>query len=127
MRTILIAGGFCSTPGRLRVGFARHLLRLTPPRLFERGIDFYLACLIRGRVPEGELRREDFFPASRTRRGWQALQSRLAIIHQTDVRPHLGRLRVPILYLGGTRDWVVPVRREIKLLRRRLPERCSFP
>jgi pimeloyl-ACP methyl ester carboxylesterase len=126
VRSIVIAGGFCSSPGRLRVGLARRLLGLIQPRIFEWGIDLYLAWVIRGRLPiEGDFR-EDFFPASRTRRGWQAVLSRLDIIRRTDFRPRLARLRTPIFYLGGSRDWVVPVRRTIDLFKRCLHESCVF-
>lgn len=126
VRSLILAGGFCSTPGRLRVAMAWLFQKLVPSALLDRMIDCYLVFLIRKRLPKDAFSPEDFFPSSRTRRGHQAIARRLEIIKRTDVRKLLGGLRLPILYLGGSLDLVVPVRREIRCLSRNLHENCAF-
>jgi hypothetical protein len=50
----------------------------------------------------------------------------MRIIQQTDFRPDLHRVAVPVRYIGGQNDMVVPVHRELKTLARHLPESCDF-
>jgi pimeloyl-ACP methyl ester carboxylesterase len=125
--SLMIAGGFCCTPGRLEIAAAELALRLLPAALLDRGVDLYLRYLVRrGFPPDAFRRHEDFFPATRTRRGWRATLNRLKIIRTTDVRHRLCELRVPVFYFGGAWDRVVPVRREIATLRSLLSPEVRF-
>jgi pimeloyl-ACP methyl ester carboxylesterase len=127
VKTLMVAGGFCSTPGRLKVALADMALHLAPAALLDRFVDLYLCYLKRRGFPRDAFRRpNEFFPATRTRQGWRSTHNRLKIISRTDVRTRLCELRVPILYFGGARDWVVPVRREIAALKRHLSPDCGF-
>lgn len=127
VKTLMIAGGFCSTPGRALVALGDAALRLFPARLLDRVVDLYLVYLVRRGFPADAFRRrEDFFPATRTPRGWAATHNRLRIIRDTDVRERLCELRLPVLYFGGARDVIVPVRREIATIERRLHPQCGF-
>jgi len=127
VRSLLVAGGFSVSPGRVRVALAELGLRLFPAALLDKGVDLYLLYLNRRGFPGNAFRREgEFFPATRTRLGWRATRNRLKIIRQTDLRGRLGELRVPVFYFGGARDIIVPVRREIATLRRHLRPECNF-
>jgi len=125
--SLMLAGGFCRSPGRVRVALARGALGLVPAALLDRAIDLYCWYFQRRRrFPEKWELPDVFFPAARTRQGWRTTRGRLRIINKTDLRPHVPAARFPILYLGGARDSIVPVRREVRHLERALPARCRF-
>jgi pimeloyl-ACP methyl ester carboxylesterase len=126
VRSIIVAGGFCRTPGRVRVGSARGLLWLTPSWVLRGGIGLYQRWLIGYGLPADAFGRKEFFPAARAPLGRRAILTRLAIIHRTDLRRPLATLRLPVLYLGGAKDRIVPVRREIAWLERGLDQSCGF-
>lgn len=125
-KTLMLAGGFCSTPGRLRVALGGAIMRLLPPGTLDRMVDLYLVYLIKRGFPPDAFRRDDFFPAARTRQGWLSARNRLKIIRDTDVRERLCELRLPVLYFGGAWDLIVPVRREIATIKGRLHPECCF-
>lgn len=127
VKSLMVAGGFCRTPGRVKVALADFALGLIPAWILDRFVDLYLAFLVRRGFPrDAFLRSGEFFPATRTARGWRSTHNRLRIIRRTDVRRRLGELRVPVLYFGGARDRIVPVRREIATLRGALAPECAF-
>lgn len=127
VRSLLVAGGFSVSPGRVKVAAAELALHLFPAALLDKAVDFYLLYLIRRGFPSSAFHREgEFFTATRTSFGWRATRNRLKIIRKTDLRGSLGELRVPIFYFGGAWDWIVPVNREIATLNRHLHPACKF-
>ena len=127
VKSLMVAGGFCSSPGRVKVAAADLALRLFPARLLDKMVDLYLAYLIKRGFPASAFHRQsEFFPATRTRPGWRSTHNRLKIIRRTDVRSRLGELSIPVLYFGGACDWIVPVRREIATLKHHLRPECAF-
>jgi aminoacrylate hydrolase len=123
VRSFTLVGGF-SRPPRFRVAAAAALKAL-PNNLLESAIDVYVA----GKSAAGE-RRETFesgaYPATRTPRGRRATANRMTIIQESDFRDQLKQIKFPVRYLGGARDIVVPVRREIATLLAHLPPHCDF-
>ena len=115
VRSFTLVGGF-SRPPRFRVAAAAAVaLKSLPTRLLESGIDVYVA----GKTAAGE-HREIFqagaYPAARTLRGRRATANRMSIIQKAEFRDQLKEVRFPVRYLGGARDVIVPVRREIATL-----------
>jgi pimeloyl-ACP methyl ester carboxylesterase len=127
VRSFILAGGFCRPPRPPVVLALRGGMPLLPAPLFDLGIDGYihLRHFMNGRRADlADPKR--CFPAARSRRGLLAIARRLAVIQSTDLRDRLAAMRRPTLYLGGSRDVVVPVRREIRELRARLSPECSL-
>lgn len=125
VRSFTLVGGFSRAP-RLRVAAtAASALRTLPSGFFEAAIDVYVA----GKSLFGE-QRERFdtgpYPATRTPRGIRATANRMSLIQETDFRDQLSTVRFPVRYLGGARDLVIPVRREIATLDAHLPPHCDF-
>ena len=127
VRSVVLVGGF-SRPPRFRVAAAaRWALHVTPTSFLEKGIDTYVLY----KRQKGEARHASQaalppYPATRTHRGRRATVNRMAIIQRTDLREELSKVDFPVRYVGGAADLIVPVRREIATLRRRLGERCQF-
>lgn len=125
VRSLVLVGGFSQPPRFGVAGIASAALKVTPTAALETGIDLYVAR----KTKRGERRSHDAggpYPATRTDRGRLATANRMAIIQRADFRSHLGSVEFPVRYLGGTRDIVVPVRREVATLSRRLPAGCRF-
>ena len=125
VRSYTLVGGFARSP-RFRVAAAAAAaLKSIPTGMLESAIDLYVA----GKSALGE-HRETFdtgaYPATRTQRGLQATANRMSIIQRTDFRGLLHQVRFPVRYVGGARDIVVPVRREIATLIAHLPPHCDF-
>lgn len=125
VRSGTLLGGF-SRPPRFRGAAAASVaLRAMPTSLLESIIDIYVAR----RTALGE-KRDCFemgaYPAARTRQGRYATANRLVMIQTSDFRNRLREVEFPVRYLGGARDIVVPVRREIATLRAQLPPDCDF-
>jgi pimeloyl-ACP methyl ester carboxylesterase len=124
-RSFTLVGGF-SRPPRFRVAAAAAVaLKSLPTNLLEAAIDLYVAA----KSAAGE-HRETFqsgaYPAARTVRGRRATANRMTIIQESEFQNHLQEIRFPVRYVGGARDIVVPVRREIATLGASLPPHCDF-
>lgn len=125
--SLTLAGGFCQPPHPrglrlLALGFG-----VLPGALWNRGVEAYCMSLAwRARPVAGDAQQEPLFFAARGRRGLRAMRKRLAIIQSADFRSLLGELTLPVGYIGGGSDPIVPVRREIETLRRGLPAACRF-
>lgn len=125
VRSFTLVGGF-SRPPRFRLATAAAAaLKSLPTKLLESAIDLYIA----GKAAVGE-HRETFesgaYPATRTRRGRRATANRMTIIQESEFRDQLKEIQFPVRYLGGARDILVPVRREIATLLAHLPPHCDF-
>lgn len=127
VQSIAIAGGFVLSPQRVGAACAAVFHRHGPPWLMEAMVQGYLRWATRhSRHPEIASFRRSCFPAIRAPQGWQALANRMRIIARADMRPHLPAIQCPVGYFGGAWDVVVPVRREIRTLRRGLGQACRF-
>ncbi len=134
VKSLTLVGGFVQPPGVPKVGLARWGLSALPTPIFESGIDLY--TVLRGRnrrkKPASPQKAESvesngvLYPASRTRKGRLALVNRLRLIQSSDYRGRLSEVRVPVRYVGGDWDWIVPVKREIGTLASILPGECRF-
>lgn len=125
VRSLVLVGGFAQAPRFGVAAAAGRTLQLLPTFLLEAGIDMYVAL----KNTRGELRcasGQGAYPVTRTDRGRRATANRMAIIQRSDFRGKLTEIRFPVRYLGGARDVVVPVRREIATLRRELSAECGF-
>lgn len=127
VKSLVVVGGFCQTPGPQMVHLARLGLSLLPTELFERGVNAY----VRLRRHQGKLTHPEYevdlpYMAVRTRRGRRATIRRFELIGQADFRDELHAIRFPVRYIGGEADIIVPVRREIQTLRELLPADADF-
>lgn len=125
VRSFTLVGGFTRPPRFGVAAAASAALKSIPTGVLESAIDFYVA----GKTAMGE-HRETFdagaYPAARTQRGRRATARRMSIIQASEFRRHLTQIQFPVRYLGGARDIVVPVRREIATLIAHLPPHCDF-
>ncbi len=127
VRSIALVAGLTRSPQPDTIGLAHRALRLLPGTVLERGLGLVSAYARGRRSPLAQLEESAFLDLTRrSRRGRLAAAARLRIIETTDLKPWLRHLRSPVSYLGGSRDQVVPVRREIGRLLRRLPPACRF-
>ena len=125
VRSFTLVGGFSRPPRFRAAAAAAAVLKSLPTSLLESAIDLYVA----GKSAVGE-HREIFdsgaYPATRTPRGRRATANRMSIIQDSEFRDQLKEIGFPVRYLGGERDVVVPVRREIATLQAMLPLHCDF-
>ncbi|MCL5271004.1 MAG: alpha/beta hydrolase [bacterium] len=126
--SLILAGGFTRPPHPFQVGAARAGLRLVPRRVFEKGMDLYLARVAHyaGAPVPGLDGATPPFAAVRGRRGRRALMNRLRLIQHADFRGRLNEIGMPVAYLGGAADRIVPVREEVAVLERVLAPVCRF-
>ncbi len=126
-QSLTLAGGFCQPPHPrglrlLALGFG-----FLPGALWNRGVEAYCMSLAwRERPAAGDAEREPLFFAARGHRGLRAMRRRLGLIEATDCRSQLAEVTIPVGYIGGGSDPIVPVRREIETLQRALPAACRF-
>jgi len=126
VRSHLLIGGFSEPPPRRIAGAARLGLSVVWSPLFDGVVDGYVRWKRFGgdeRIAPSGVKP---FPGVRGFQGQRAAANRMQLIQTTDFRSRLPGCRVPVRYLGGSSDRVVPVRREIDTLDRLLPDRCSF-
>ncbi len=102
--------------GRLWLGY--HLLRATPwgvMRFVRQATAFRMHSPHTGR---DELRRFHQLMAATTRDGYL---SRLKMLREYDVRPRLGELQAPVLFLAADRDHLVPAVQQARLMASLVP------
>ena len=125
VRSFTLVGGFAQPPRFRIAAAAAAALTTLPTALLESSIDFYVS----GKSALGEFR-EMFelgaYPATRTEQGRRATANRMRIIQASDFSDQLAQVEFPVRYLGGAKDIVVPVRREIATLEAKLPPHCDF-
>ena len=125
IRSHILVGGLCRAPGLFRAATAQAGLSVLPPFAFSMIVDGYIAY----KNVKGEPREVSgvkAYPAVRESRGQKATANRMRLIQQTDFRQQLSTVRFPVRYIGGSRDRVVPVSREVHTLEQELPESSSF-
>lgn len=126
IQSLILVGGFTSTPGVFKTLVAKTGLSLVPTRLFEKVVDVYSES--RGRRKAGVKHGEVLAPYSavRTPEGRKATIGRFGLVQHADYTRDLHRVTFPVRYIGGEKDRVVPVAREISVLREALPETSGF-
>lgn len=124
VRSLILVGGFTRTPNLYRVLAARWGLFALPSLAFEAGVNTYIHY--RRRNWKETYNVSELYPAVRTPAGRRAAVARLALIQGTSFRSKLEKARFPVRYIGGGRDAMVPVRREIAVLEDRLPAEADF-
>ena len=106
---IVLAGGFVKHPLKWGPAALRWIGEHTSMKRYQRELRIY-ACYSRFRhrdAPE-TLASVEEFAARRTDPDRQAMRARLGLIEQYDARPLARRIDVPVYYLGGAIDPLVP-------------------
>lgn len=126
IRSLILVGGFTSTPGMFKTTVAKAGLSMVPTILFEKVVDIYSRS--RGRKKTDGHGGGSIIPYSsvRTAQGHRATISRLAHVQAADYRSELHKMHFPVRYIGGARDRVIPVAREIDRLTAALPQMSAF-
>jgi pimeloyl-ACP methyl ester carboxylesterase len=118
---IFLAGGFVKHPLKWGPAALRWIGEHTSMKNYQRELKIY-SCYSRFRhrqAPE-TLASVKEFAARRTDRDRQAMRARLGLIEQYDARPIARKVNVPVYYLGGAVDPLVPW----PLVRRWLRKHC---
>jgi pimeloyl-ACP methyl ester carboxylesterase len=119
---VVLAGGFVKHPWPLGALFFREVLTRLPTGLISPGYRVYaaLAKTLARRGPEDA---EEILAFARSRDGvkWKATADRLTLIARADPRPIARATRVPVLYLGGLLDALVPWPLVTRWLKRECP------
>ena len=127
VQSLTIVGGFTRAPDARMIRLTRLGLERLPTRLFEGGVDVYVALRRnRGALHPTPHQVDLPYDAVRTEAGRRATVRRFEIIGQTDLRPRLHELQLPVRYLGGEHDLIVPTKREIATLEELLPDSAAF-
>lgn len=124
--SLVMAGGFCQPPTPWGAMLASRLFRKVSPKVLDSMVRWYVRLNAGQRLRVDRRMYAQAFLAVRSRRGWHACANRMKIIYSTDLRTRLGELKVPMAYMGGERDLVVPVRREVSSFQKLLRPECGF-
>jgi len=125
VRSFTLVGGFSQAPGMYMAASAGLGLNVLPAVAFDKIVDAYVSY----KTAQGEPRTAagvKAYPGVRCDRGQSATANRMRLIQSTDFTKDLPRVSFPVRYVGGSKDRVVPVKREIRTLERLLPERADF-
>ena len=125
IRSHVLVGGLVRAPGLYRAATAHVGLSAIPAPAFARIVDNYVSIKQISNQSMAAVGVKAY-PAVRDHRGIRATANRMRLIQRCDFRPQLGSVGFPVRYIGGSRDWVVPVSREIMALREALPSRRVF-
>jgi pimeloyl-ACP methyl ester carboxylesterase len=118
---IILAGGFVKHPWQWGPGVLRWIGRMTPMPLFRLELKLYaMYARFRHRKAPETLASIAEFVSRRTRQDREAMQARLKLLNGYDPRPVLCHANVPIYYLAGLVDPLVPW----MLVRRWLSKNC---
>ncbi|MDB6022826.1 MAG: hypothetical protein JWQ04_2683 [Pedosphaera sp.] len=106
---IIIAGGFVKHPWPWGPGALRWIGRMTPMSLYRLELKIYAwYSRFRHRTAPETLGTIQEFVARRTELDRQAMRHRLTLLDQYDPRPIARQTRIPIYYLAGLVDPLVP-------------------
>lgn len=125
IRSLTLVGGFSQAPGMYMAASAGLGLSVLPAVAFDKIVDAYVAY----KTAQGEPRTAagvKAYPGVRCNRGQSATANRMRLIQSTDFTKDLPRVSFPVRYIGGSKDRVVPVNREIRTLEQLLPEKADF-
>ena len=125
IRSFTLVGGFAQAPGMYMAATAGLGLSVLPAVAFDKIVDAYVSF----KTATGEPRTVSgvkAYPGVRGNRGQNATANRMRLIQATDFRQDLPRVSFPVRYIGGSKDRVIPVSREIRTLESLLPDRTGF-
>ena len=125
VRSHILVGGFCKAPGMYVAATAGLGLSFLPSVAFDMIVDTYVSY----KNIRGEPRKAygvKSYPAVRGSKGQRATANRMRLIQQADFRHQLAKITFPVRYIGGGKDRVIPVLREVATLKRQLPTSTSF-
>lgn len=119
---LILAAGFVRHPIPWGASFLRRVGSLFPQTLHRltMGIFAWYRCLFHGLTPEARENSREFM-ARRTPLDRKAMSHRLDLISSYDPRPIARDCRIPIFYLAGMIDLLVPWPRVRRWLRRNCP------
>ena len=121
-RGVILAGGFVKHPWPWAARFFRGLLRILPLPAIRRGYGAYtVMCNLLSRRGAAESAELLNFAKGRSAEQWRALAWRLRLIAESDPRPTARRTTVPVRYLGGALDPLVPWPSVMRWLKRECP------
>ena len=126
IQSLILVGGFTSTPGVFKTLVAKTGLAVVPTQFFERAVDLYSQSRGRRKTVIHDGASGVPYSSLRTPPGHQAVIKRLAHVQEADYTSELHKMQFPVRYIGGERDRIIPVKREIALLDEALPELSSF-
>ena len=125
IRSFTLIGGFSQPPGMYMAASAGMGLSVLPAVAFDKIVDAYVSY----KTVKGEPRTVasgTAYPGVRGARGQNATANRMKLIQAADFRKDLPRVSFPVRYIGGSKDRVIPVKREIRTLEEQLSERTAF-
>jgi len=125
IRSFTLVGGFSQAPGMYMAASAGLGLSVLPALAFDKIVDAYVSY----KSVKGEPRAVSgvkAYPGVRSARGQSATANRMRLIQASDFTKDLPRVSFPVRYIGGSKDRVIPVAREIRTLQRLLPARAEF-
>ncbi len=125
IRSHILVGGLVRAPALFRAATARVGLSAIPAPAFARIVDNYVSMK---KISNQSMAAVGVkaYPSVRDDRGMRATANRMRLIQRCDFRSQLAGINFPVRYIGGSRDWVVPVTREIMSLREALSSRRVF-
>lgn len=106
---LVMGGGFVRYPIPFLVWLSEQILRYTPIWCLRRSFDFYKTWSAKRRGgDERQIRQMDAFVARRNEQDRRAILHRLRLIRRHDPRSRAQANRIPLFYLTGAIDFVVP-------------------
>jgi pimeloyl-ACP methyl ester carboxylesterase len=126
VQSLILVGGFTSTPGALKTLAAKAGLNLVPTGLFETAVEWYSRSKGRRKTLFHEHEGVQPYSSLQTPKGLKGLVNRLAHVHKANYIPQLDTMQFPVRYIGGDRDPIIPVAGEISILHKSLPQESAF-
>ena len=125
LRSFILVGGFTQPPGMYMAATAGFGLSFVPTVAFNKIVDTYVSY----KSAKGETRIASgvkAFPGVRGDRGQKATANRMRLIQATDFTNDLPNVTFPVRYLGGEKDRIIPVAREVRTLNKLLSDKVEF-
>lgn len=115
---LVILNSFACVESRGRLWLAEQLLRATPWRVMPLVRELNARRMYSPQTGRDEIRLANQLLGASTRQGYR---SRIGMLRQYDLRPHLSKLAAPVLFLAADRDTLVPSVAQAHLMRSLAP------
>lgn len=115
---LVILNSFACIESRGRLWLAQQLLRVTPWRVMPLVRELNARRMFSSQTGRDEIRIANELLRASTRHGYR---SRIGILREYDLRPHLRDLAVPVLFLAADGDTLVPSVAQAQLMRSLAP------
>jgi 3-oxoadipate enol-lactonase len=116
---LVILNSFARIDTRARLWLAQQLLRATPWRVMPLVREINARRMFSSQTDRDEIRLANELLRASTREGYR---SRIGILREYDLRPHLPHLAAPVLFLAADRDTLVPSVAQAQLMRSLAPQ-----